>query len=91
MRGFNVMALDSQYQIVSLLRYTNLQWSRKYHESGSFSIQIPLEQYTSNIKYIYTKDRPEMGKVSQVNYLSEQTSCVSIWVYQYYQFSFLGF
>lgn len=71
MRGFNVMALDSQYQIVSLLRYTNLQWSRKYHESGSFSIQIPLEQYDPAIKFIYTKDRPEMGKVSQVNYVSQ--------------------
>lgn len=70
MKSFNVMALDAQYQIVSLLRYTNLQWNRKYHESGFFSIQIPLSQYASTIKYIYTKDRPELGKVSQVNYVS---------------------
>lgn len=33
-------------------------------------MQIPLEQYSPYIQYIYTKDRPEMGKVTQVNYIS---------------------
>jgi len=65
---FNVMALNSGFEVLALLRYTNLQWSRKYRESGTFSIQIPLEQYDPNIKYIYTKSRPEVGKVTQVNY-----------------------
>ena len=36
--GFNVIALDEKYQIVSLLRYTNLQWNRKYFEPGTFSL-----------------------------------------------------
>lgn len=69
--GFNVIALDEKYQIVSLLRYTNLQWNRKYFEPGTFSLEIPLEQYNSNYKYIYTKDRPEMGKITQVNYVDQ--------------------
>ncbi len=71
MAGFNVIGLDASYQIVSLIRFTNLQWTRKYHESGSFSIQLPLNQYSSEIKYIYTAERPEMGRVSQVNYVSQ--------------------
>lgn len=70
-KGFNVIALDKNYQIVSLLRYTNLQWSRKYYEPGFFSLEIPLEQYKANYKYIYTKDRPEMGIISQVNYINK--------------------
>lgn len=69
--GFNVIALDKNYQIVSLLRYTNLQWNRKYFEPGSFSLEIPLEQYNPQYKYIYTKDRPEMGKITQVNYVDQ--------------------
>lgn len=80
MAAFNIVALDSNYQIVTLLRPTNVQWSRKYHEPGSFSLQLPLEQYLPEIKYIYTKDRPEIGKVIQVNFLSQQG-------YQYMQLS----
>ncbi len=34
-------------------------------------MQIPLEQYSPDIKYIYTKDRPEMGKVTQKNFVSQ--------------------
>ena len=66
------MALDKNYQIVSLLRFTNLQWSRKYYEPGTFSMQIPIGQYSDEIRYIYTKDRPEMGKVTQKNFVNQQ-------------------
>lgn len=69
MTSFNVMALDRNFNLVALLRYTNLQWSRKYHESGTFSLQIPLEQYDPSFKYIYTNNRPETGKISQINYV----------------------
>lgn len=72
MTGFNVVGLDSDYNIVNPLRPTNVQWSRKYHEPGTFSIQIPLDQYDPGIKFIYTKDRPEMGRVIHVNYMSQQ-------------------
>lgn len=72
MAPFNVMALDRHFNLVSLLRYTNLQWSRKYHESGTFSLQIPIEQYDPSFKYIYTNDRPETGKIVQTNYINNQ-------------------
>lgn len=70
-KAFNVIALDKNFQIVSLLRFTNLQWNRKYYEAGNFSIRIPIEQYSSDIMYIYTKDRPELGKVTQLNYVEQ--------------------
>lgn len=69
--AFEVMGLDKDFQIVGLLRYTNLQWRRKWYESGTFSVQIPLEQYDPAIKYIYTKDRPEVGEISQINYIDD--------------------
>lgn len=72
MSSFNVMALDRDFNLVALLRYTNLQWSRKYHESGIFSLQIPLEQYDPSFKYIYTNDRPETGRITQVNYVQSR-------------------
>lgn len=72
MSSFNIIALDEDFEILSLLRYTNIQWSRKYFECGTFSIQIPLEQYDSRTKYIYTKYRPEMGKVTQINYINNK-------------------
>lgn len=72
MAAFNIIALDDKYQIVTLLCPTNVQWNRKYHEPGSFSIQLPLAQYFSNIKYIYTKDRPEIGRVLQINFSEQQ-------------------
>ena len=69
--GFNVKALDAGYNLIALLRTTNLQWNRKYHETGMFSVQVPLAQYSPNIKYIYTSARPEMGKVTQKNYINQ--------------------
>jgi hypothetical protein len=77
MESINVMALDENFNLVTLLRYANLQWSRKYHECGTFSMQIPLEQYDPSFKYIYTKDRPEVGKITQINY-TEQSGYRSI-------------
>ncbi len=66
------MALDANYQIVSLLVFSNLQWNRKYHEAGTFSMQIPLWLYSPSMMYIYTKDRKELGRISQVNYIDDE-------------------
>lgn len=68
MQKINILALDENFDVVSILAYENLQWTRKFFETGWFSIQIPSNQYNDNIKYIYTKDRPEIGVVSQKNY-----------------------
>lgn len=69
--GFEVKALDKDGNLLCLLRYSNLQWTRKYYTCGSFSVQIPLSQYHPDIKYIYTSERPELGEVSQINYIDD--------------------
>ena len=72
MKNINLIALNADLEIIALLSYTNLQWNRKYHETGHFSVQIPLEQYRNDIRYVYTKDRPEMGEVTQINYAEQK-------------------
>ncbi len=68
---FYLIALDKEFNMITPLAPTNIQWSRKYHEPGSFSIQLPLDQYSADMKYLYTKDRPEVGKITQKNYAEE--------------------
>lgn len=65
---FEIMALDENFEIVSLISYANLQWTRKFHEVGTFSVQLRGRQYNSNWKYIYSKKRKELGIISQVNW-----------------------
>lgn len=69
---FEVWGLDKDFNIIQILRYSNLQWRRRYYEAGTFSIQIPVEQYDASIKYIYSKDRPEVGEISQINYMESK-------------------
>lgn len=65
------MALNAEFELISLLCPVNTQWNRNYYESGTFSIQLPIEQYRQDICYVYTDQRPEMGKVSQINYMEQ--------------------
>ena len=66
--GVNFRALDANYDTIGILLPTDIQWSRSYYECGTFSIQIPVDQYSNEMKYIYWKDRPELGVISQQNY-----------------------
>lgn len=71
MKSFNILALDENFQIIGIVAFINLQWSRKFHESGTFSLSVPLGQYKSTWKYIYTPDRKEVGEITQINYVSK--------------------
>lgn len=65
-----LIALDKDFVPIGRTRltYTDLSWNRKYYESGQFSLQIPAGDYSSDMAYIYTKDRPELGMVQCVQY-----------------------
>lgn len=67
-KGFDLLVMNKNFEIITLLNYTIMQWSRMYYESGYFSIEIPVETYSKEFKYIYTNARPEMGKIEQINY-----------------------
>lgn len=68
------MALNENFVLITPLAPTLVQWNRKYYECGDFEIQISHEQYSNDMKYIYTKDRPEIGIINKVIYDEEKTT-----------------
>lgn len=62
----DLLGLDKDFKPVDYIRYTNLQWNRRYYECGKWSAQIPEDTYDPRIKYVYTPDRPEMGLVQRM-------------------------
>lgn len=65
------LALDKDYLPIDTLKVLNTQWNREYYKAGDFSIQILAKDYTTDMKYIYTKDRPEVGMIQSVEYESK--------------------
>ena len=63
-----ILALKEDYSISDVLNPLNVQWTRQYYEVGTFSIQIPYEQYNNDMVYIYSKDEVELGVIEKVRY-----------------------
>lgn len=69
----DLMALDSNLVPVgkTKIKYLDLMWNRKYYEVGQFSVQIKKEDYSSEMSYVFTKERPELGIIQKVKYEEE--------------------
>ena len=63
-----ILALKEDFSISDALNPLNVQWSRQYYEVGTFSIQIPYDQYIDDMVYIYSKDKDELGVIDNVRY-----------------------
>ena len=63
-----ILALKEDFSISDALAPLNVQWNRQYYEVGTFSIQIPYEQYNNDMVYIYSKDEVELGVIDKVRY-----------------------
>lgn len=61
-------ALDTNFNLISLLAPSNIQWNRKYYEAGDFEIIISASQYSTEMKYLYTSDRPELAVINKVSW-----------------------
>jgi hypothetical protein len=81
MKAIQPIALNATMDIVAFLYPTDIQWNREYYKCGDFSIQIPVNQYSNDMVFIYTKDRPEIGRITQINYKQDESG------YQYVQLS----
>lgn len=65
-------ALDKDFNLAADgIPYINLQWNRRYHESGDFQAELPLYAYDDSWKYIGTRSRRELGEIQQVQYSGE--------------------
>lgn len=63
-----LMALKSDYSICAILNPVNVQWNRKYYESGSFSVQLHAKDYLSEMSFIYFSERNETGMIQDKVY-----------------------
>ena len=63
-----IFALKDDYSISDVLNPLNVQWNRQYYECGTFSIQIPFDQYKEDMVYIYSKDEVELGVIDKIRY-----------------------
>ena len=61
-----LLGLDSSYTRVKSLKCTNIQWNRRYYEAGDFQLEMLISDWDTEIAYIFTHDRPEMGLVEKV-------------------------
>lgn len=62
----DLIGLGSNFETISYIPYTNLQWNRRYYECGKWSAQIEESEYDPRIKYVYTPERPELGLVERM-------------------------
>jgi len=68
MEKVDFYALDANKGLIAILAPTETQWNRKYYECGTFSIQLPIDQYSKDIEYVYCNKRPELGHVIKRQY-----------------------
>ena len=70
-KPFSIKILNSNFDLVTLISYDNLQWSREYNQVGKFVIEGVVGDHGYNRatwKYVYTEKRKELGIISQVNW-----------------------
>ncbi|MCM1190750.1 MAG: siphovirus ReqiPepy6 Gp37-like family protein [bacterium] len=80
-----IMTLNADFEPVGMtnLPYLDMVWDRKYYEAGKFSVQIRAKDYSSEMQYIYTKERPELGMIQQTAYTEkEETVTLSGFFYE---------
>ena len=69
---FSIKILDDDYNLVSLISYSALEWDREFNSVGKFIVEGVAGNFDREAwKYVYTEKRKELGKISQVNWKSE--------------------
>ena len=61
-----LLGLDSNFDLVKILRCVNIQWNRRYYDVGDYMLQLLAEDWDTSIAYIYTHERPETGMVQKI-------------------------
>ncbi len=60
------LGLNQSFLPVKTLRCINVQWNRRYYEAGDFQLQLRAGDWSADIAYLYTRERPETGMVQKV-------------------------
>lgn len=66
--SMSVYALNANFELIDIaIPYDNLQWTRRYYETGEFMMEVDVHVYNEDWAYIGTADRPELGIVQKIN------------------------
>lgn len=75
MEALHVYALDENMNRASgIINYNSLLWKRRYHEPGTFTIEVPRDVYDVNWAYICCDERPEVGVIQKPSYADDVAS-----------------
>ena len=70
--NFSIKILDDDYNLVSLISYSALEWDREFNSVGKFIVEGVVGNFDRETwKYVYIEKRKELGKISQVNWKNE--------------------
>ena len=74
---FSIKILDSNFDLVTMLKFSDLQWDREFHKAGKFVVDgakghVPFSR--STWKYVYSEKRKELGKITQANWKQDETT-----------------
>lgn len=71
--NFSIKILDDDYNLVSLISYSALEWDREFNSVGKFIVEGVVGNFDRETwKYVYIEKRKELGKISQVNWKNEE-------------------
>lgn len=62
----HLMGLDQSFNNIGFIKFTNLQWKRRYYEPGQFSAQIRADDYDPSMVYLIALERPEVGLIQRI-------------------------
>lgn len=62
----HLMGLDKSFNNIGFIKFTNLQWKRRYYEPGQFSAQIRADDYDPSMVYLIALERPEVGLIQRI-------------------------
>lgn len=59
-------AMNASMETLGTISSFNIQWNRRYYESGDFAIQVRAKDWNKDTAYVYVSTRPEIGMVEKV-------------------------
>lgn len=69
----NKTKLARQFRDYETVDYIQLQWNRKFHETGDFSLHMRAQDYDSRARLVLAEERPEVGIIQKIEYNSDIT------------------
>ncbi len=61
-----LIGLNGRFEPLGALRCLNIQWNRRYHEAGDYTLLMRAADFDDGVRYVYAADRPETGMVEKV-------------------------